>query len=557
MTTRPPRGPLGAVLDNPILRKCTRSRVRLSHMLSWGTVVFTVTAALSAGVYFTGTERELLSVREAARAVILPVLIIQAVLVMGLGTGAVAAGIAVERDSGNIDYHRMTPMSPTAKILGFLVGLPMRHYFLFAVTLPFLLFGVVVGDFPLAKIGLFYLVFASSVLTYHFTGMTVGLLAKRPWQAALFSTGSLFVLYFILPNLSRLGVTFFEFLTIRPTLFGMVMEEIEAARPGMGAAAQQAVSGLDSFRPVPFFDTTLHPITFTLLVQVFLIVLMFAIVRRKWISPDNHPLSKVQGVLAYLGVLFFLGASIWPDITNAAVFEELIRNFGSDAREEAPEIFFVLLVISAVICGTSCLGVLAATTPSVHTIRAGVRRTRKLGLPRIGFNQDAASSLPVAVAAVLATLAGMLLLLRGAARSGLVIETVSRGEALVLPMLLFGFCVLFTQGVMERISSRAAAIALFLTWGPPLFAGAIIAGAFDRPELGMYIMSPCPPASMSFTLINLFDQSALGTSAEFGPADNEFDHLALARTGVVGYGLAAVAIQVERFRWSRRLQAAA
>ncbi len=557
MSAPPPAGPVGNVIDNAILRKCARSRVRLGHMLSWGTVVFTITAAISAGIYFTGTERELLEVQEAARAVILPVLIIQAIIVMGLGTGAVAAGIAIERDSGNIDYHRMTPMPATAKILGFLIGLPMRHYFLFAVTLPFLAFGVIVGGFPLMKLALFYLVFASSVLTYHFTGMTVGLLAKRPWQAALFSTGSLFVLYFILPNLSRLGVTFFEFLTIRPTLFGMVFEEIEAARPGMGGMAQQAVSGLDSFRPVPFFNTTLHPITFTLVVQLSLIATMFVIVRRKWMSPDNHALSKIQSMVAYLGVLFFLGASVWPDVTDIGVFREVLSGFGGDPTDEAPEIFFVLMIICSLVCGMSAIGVLSASTPSVHTIRAGVRRTRRLGLPRIGFNQDAASSLPVALLVVFSTIVGMIVLFRGAASAGFTIESVPSGEAFLLPLLLIAFCVLFIQGVMERVSARAAAIALFLAWAPPLFAGAIVAGAFDEPELGMYIMIPCPPASMTITLINFFDQAVLAPSDGFGPASDGFNYVALARTSVVAYALAAIAIQIERLRWSRRIQAAA
>ena len=62
------------------------------------------------------------------------------IILMGLGTGQVASGLARERLEQLVDYQRMTPMTPTAKILGYLFGLPIREYFLFALTLPFLAF---------------------------------------------------------------------------------------------------------------------------------------------------------------------------------------------------------------------------------------------------------------------------------------------------------------------------------------------------------------------------------------------------------------------------------
>ena len=41
------------------------------------------------------------------------------------------------RESGILDFHRVSPMAPAAVVLGFFFGAPIREYLLFAATLPF------------------------------------------------------------------------------------------------------------------------------------------------------------------------------------------------------------------------------------------------------------------------------------------------------------------------------------------------------------------------------------------------------------------------------------
>ncbi len=81
---------------------------------------------------------------DAYRAAFLPMFLIQVVLMMFIGTGSVTAGISQEYEDGMVDYHRLTPMTPMAKIVGYLFGLPIREWFLFAVTSVFI--GIIVKD---------------------------------------------------------------------------------------------------------------------------------------------------------------------------------------------------------------------------------------------------------------------------------------------------------------------------------------------------------------------------------------------------------------------------
>ena len=66
---------------------------------------------------------------------------------MFLGTGRVASITAEERESGLLDYQRMTPMNPFSKIIGYIFGIPAREYYMFFFTLPFLAHAVLVGNF--------------------------------------------------------------------------------------------------------------------------------------------------------------------------------------------------------------------------------------------------------------------------------------------------------------------------------------------------------------------------------------------------------------------------
>ncbi len=483
---------------NPIFVRGVRSRLRLKHLLSWGMITVTITAFVSSLIYLTMMHREIVTdAQTAAKAMVVPLIIIQGVILMLLGTGAVAAGVSHDRDRGLLDYHRMTPMSPTSKILGYLFGLPAREYFLFALTLPFLGFAVYKSELPLPTILHFYAVFFTSVWLYHLTGMVAGMLSQKPRLAALMSQGLVVMLYLILPQLSAFGLTFLEFLTVRPTLYGMVLQELHEIGPGLDVAARRSLPDISRYQEVAFFTSILHPTIFTLLVQSFLLSALFAIVHRKWCDIEAHAFSKLQALFVYAVTSFFLVGSLWPILRRGEVFREFIqRNHDLLGRAEPRHVLLILFTVMLCLSGAVALLLLHLVTPSKYTVVKGYRRLRKLGHRGLHPSSDAASSLPLAIAMIAIAGAGYYLLLRQAQAAGVFFTTPAPLLQQLEPIALFAVIGLFLHSVRERYSGRSFLVAVFLLWMLPAFAAMILFAAENAFVLGTYISLPCPPSSL-------------------------------------------------------------
>ncbi len=533
---------------NPLLLKGFRARVRLKHMLSWGVITVAVTAFISLMTYLTMTEREMSTREDAAMAVLPGVIVIQAIVLMMFGTGAVASGVASEREDGLLDYVRMTPMSPTSKILGYLFGLPVREYILFALTVPFVVIAVIISGFSVLTLLHFYAVFFTSVWIYHLTGMVAGMISQKPRLASMMSMGLVAVLYFVLPNLSRIGITFFEFLTIRPTFFGLLQQEMPESMRGTAEA-----SGIDSFRDVPFFSGLVHPTLYTLLVQGFMLAVMFSVVHRRWRDQASHIFSKVGALLVFSGVLAFLVGSVWAIVVSDDAYRQVFAQFGGVGGNRSPESIEWLLFTSLMIVGGTLLLLMNCTTPTRHTAVEGWRRARKIGRKRISLNADGASSLPLTLVMIALTL-GV---------GGLLLWIVSQehqyfsGPPSALSVGVLGISIvgvgLFAQGVRERMGVLVFGVGLFLLWVIPFFAMMIMLAAFEAHVPGAYVGLPCPPV-----ILFLATGQMLETTTPLDGVNPSYLLLpelaenagAITLTGAVGYAVAAGVAQAVRWvRW--------
>jgi hypothetical protein len=541
-------------LVNPIWLKSVRSRLRLKHMASHGTVVVTVTAFIYMIIYMNMTEQADVTPATAAKAVIPGIIVIQGIILMMFGTGAVASGIAQERDDRLIDYQRMTPMSPTSKIIGYMFGLPAREYFLFALTLPFLVVAVWVSHFSLLTLAHFYMVFFTSVWVYHMTGLVAGMLSSKPRFASILSMGIVMALYFVLPNLSRFGITYFEFLTIRPTFFGLLQQEL----PEGAAQVAPQLAAIDTFRDIPFFGFFLHPTVYTMLVQGFLLSVMFVVVHRKWKNQTNHPLSKVQALVVYTGVLGFLLASVWSLITLSEVRHEIFDPFSNMPSLQEAQTLLILLIIYLSLSGAAFFLVIMGVTPSRTRAIEGLRRARKHGRRRIGVNEDSASSFLLACIMIVMTGISLVTMIVLARRTG---EFFTQAPSIssVIGLLAIGtFIGLFIHGLRERCGALVFLISTFLFWIVPLFVMTILFSAYRADVVGTFVGLPCPPVSIWLAVATMLESATTttGTHPEMFTPDQLQWHYAFIAVSLSLYGVLAVGVQLELWRWKKRMREA-
>ena len=543
---------------NPLWVKEYRERCRPKHLLTWGVIWLTLSTFVFLVTYITMVEQEVSTKAEAAKAALPGILIIQAIILMLFGTGTVASGVSQERDDELLDYIRMTPMSPTSKVLGYLFGLPAREYILVGATMPLVAIIVAISGFSLLTLGHFYLVFFTSVIVYHMTALVVGMVSPKPRLASLMSMGLVVVLYFVLPNLSRIGITFFEFLTIRPTFLGLLQQELpESLR------VQAELNGIDSYRPVPFFHGAIKPTMYTLMVQGFLIATMFSIMHRKWRDQANHLFSKGGALVVYTGVALFTFGSIWAVIAQDEAYAQLFRPLGAQAfgGRVPATLFFTLMTVLLIVAGTFIF-LVCAITPSRDRTLAGIRQTRRLGRSRLPRSSDAASSLPVAlIMLTIAVLFGVSVIALAIKHGDYMSSAPSFASGIAVIILIFAIG-LFVQGVAESSSIRVFGVVVFLIWMVPFFAMVILLAAFEAFEAGMFTGQPFPPVALGFSTAWMLEttEPPVGDIAGFRflPAEEEvqMSRAGITYAGVTGYSIAAGLVQVMRARRRRGLWAA-
>lgn len=538
------------VFNNAICIQHARARLRLLPTLSWGLITLTCVAFIYVLIYYVLIRRGDFNPVEAAKTALVPLIIVQGVLLMGMGTSAVATGIARERDRELLDYHRMSPMSPAAKIVGYLFGLPSREYFLFALTLPFVAYAVLRGGVPLLKVAHFYVVFFSSVWLYHMTGLMAGMVSRKPWHSSFVSLGSVVVLYLVLPLFARVGLSFFDFLTVRPTFYGMVAEELQAGDHGDWVAERMLLA--QQYESVPFYGLSLNPTAFSLVVQIFALTAMYHVVRRKWVDNAWHPFSKRFSVFFVFGVVTLLVGSIWPLLFDTQVHDDLVARM-QGAQDTV--VLSLLIGLFFVVSGLAVLMTISLTTPTAQTARKGLRRARKRGLSRVPLSWDAATTVPTTLAMLLIAVAayGLVLL---AIRSGEVYEIKPGMERWLVALGVLGVLVVVAfQGMHERFGQRPVILGLFVLWVMPVMVGIVMLAAFDAWRPAMYVGALCPAVGGGMSLALLLDASmgpvSDGSILLRGTPAEDHARLVVALTIVLYAGLAVIA-QGLRFRAARR-----
>jgi len=463
------------VWDNPIFRRYCRSRLRprglgISLLITVLIAGFIVALANSAAV------RNPSHALDAMRGALIPMLIIQAVILFVFGTAQVAGGMTAERDEGVIDYQRLIPMSPLAKVLGYLFGLPVREYVMFLATLPFAAWLFWKGHVKAAAWMQLYAALFTSTLLYHFTGLLTGTVAKNRRWAFLASIGLVFCLYTVIPQLSKFGLVFFKYLTITPVVEEMLPEIL----PPDAAAGWKALQRFDP--TVKFFNLDFSELVFTVFSQLALILTFTIMLCRKWRRAESHLLGKLwaTGFFVWIQVLLLGNAIPLIDPGDLFISRAMNRFTRFHSWEPQPMEAVVMSGVYGIFTLLLLFVLAGIITPSPENQVKGWRRARKQGDSSLPVRSDAATSFWFVILMAFAGAAGWFLFTRE-----LVESRWYPGHFVDLKVFAYYAAVLLTGGLgfqllLEAWGGRVLILVTIFVGVVPLMLGAVLSTMSDR-----------------------------------------------------------------------------
>ena len=113
--------PVQAWLDNPIFIKHVRSRLRRQPLAASAVVVMVLCLCIA----WAGYQLDAFATGRAFEWL----LVLQGVILIVMGASQMSAAVGGSRASGILDFHRVSPLTPTELTLGFFFGAPIRSTF--------------------------------------------------------------------------------------------------------------------------------------------------------------------------------------------------------------------------------------------------------------------------------------------------------------------------------------------------------------------------------------------------------------------------------------------
>ena len=462
------------IVNNPILMRYRRSRLRRRKLIPWALLVLIVSLFV-VGLLVAVSKNSDIPMRELARLGLVIIIVLQSLMLLFLGTGAVAVGIIQESAEGMVEYQRLTPMTPLAKIVGYVFGLPIREYVLASLQFPFVFLTAWLGDIAWDSLTRFYLILFMAGVLYHLTGMVVGTVARKKFIAGRTAQLMVFLLYVVLPRFAHLGFIFLLYLTVLPAWY-------EQASPYLPQGAEFAnwVPGLGY--EVPWFFWEFGPTGFSFFIQGALIFVLMVILARRWRDAQAHLMANHFAVLVFAGIALLLLGNSYPIIESGAIFLTM-TNFNAQS----------FTGLSLALVGVALLSLLmtfiSLVTPTRDEARRGFRRAAKLKRSRVApFSDDVTALWTVGVLLLIAI--GTWILYASKLTSSEMIQgkitlyklwPLAFAASLTLPIVAY-------HAVLEWLGARAVLLALLLAWIVPAMV-AVICMAANNQTLATYSAS--------------------------------------------------------------------
>jgi hypothetical protein len=425
-------------LDNPIFVKHLRSRLRPQPVFSSLVVVVLLNLCLA----YAGYELDSYKTGAIAGWIVA----IQVVILTVMGAGQVNASVNGARASGILDFHRVSPMTPTELTLGFFFGAPIREYALFAATIPFTVLCMAFGVPSFRGFLQLMIIIVTSSWMIHGLMLLNGLMSRAK-----------------APSGGAVGIIVFLFF-----FFGFIF-----------TGAQFSVNVAENDHRLNFFGVSLPWLPVALLYQMPVLFFLLLAATRKMESQRLHPLSKPQAIVAMLTFATLVLGGIW-------------KLEGYEVYEVAA---LYLLAVPAIL-------LTIMITPSQAEYAKGLYRAQKQGRTRLFWWDDLSVNwISLAILAAIVLGAGTI---AGTAATGSSEPWIaSRGTgsyplalaAAVLTVAYFGLALQYFQFRFARRGAMYFGLFLFIFWILPLLAGSIQSMAFGPMRSGeggypLFALSP-------------------------------------------------------------------
>ena len=439
-------------LENPILVKHYRSRLRPHAFWSHVAVVLILClgiawASFNISAYPRGTAIGLY-------------LCLQAVILVVMGSAQVWIAISGAMASGILDFHRVSPVSARQLVLGFLFGAPIREYALFAITLPFLIPFVSLGEPSVSGLAQIMIAFLLLAWLAHGLALIIGL-SLRSYRRSM---GAMVV--------AALALFFMMSPILLPTNRALALVELEIR--------------------ARFFGYLLPWLEVVLILIAPILTLIFLAAIRKTRSDLNHPLSKLQALVAVAAVGLMIEGLVWRGDTSVStklgpIDVEVLLNTNPRYYEQMPRPLSVeprqLLLMNIMLIYVGVAGgllVIPLVTPDRTEYLKGLRRESRQGGKRLSLRDDLTLNRAFMVAECLIILA--ILTLAGSHLDGVRIAGYrhpgSYSLAVATAVMVVGYAGLGWQFFLLRFGRRGMiyfSFFLFIAWLVPIFAGVILA----------------------------------------------------------------------------------
>jgi hypothetical protein len=470
--------------DNPLFVKHVRARLRKQAILPALIIIGFLSICIVWADQTFGTDHRGVRMGVGSHCFFW----LQMIILMLVGGSQVASSVAYVKESGILDFHRVTPVPSSVQVLGFLLGAPIREYLLFAFTIPFALVCALIGPWGLLNFVKLLLVQITAALLYHSIAVVTGLSGKSAKGASGRFVGIIVILNIVSNQFNAAGSYGPAMLSPLPVYMEVTEETIPLGRGRVNQVQVNPprINQIQANQPQAnqqqgdprFFSVAIPLAIQTLMFQLPIFVFLFIASSRRFRSNRLPLYTKVQATTFLSVIAFLVLGSQWERSATTIILSAS----------------YFLMFISLWLIST-------VTVPSGE-YKKGIQRAKKMGWTHTPVWSDLASNKVVAVIFGMIFLGAMLSVIGFAPLQNRIqgnLEFSPWGPMILGPLtvLSYAFAYQYFHLRYEKRGPVYFGLYIFFIWIAPIMVGGLL--ALSQIKESLYLMAISPLLGVGFS----------------------------------------------------------